>query len=168
MSYRTEVNGIQVFGNDEYYPEWIEFIKSQGISVNEEGRYEGHITDFMSAIKACEQIVLRLDDEIKERFAHLEHTINTADPEAQAWLAKHNKSLFDLTPIRRKTDEDADKTLGTRLFDELYDLVEYGYLLIPIKLFNACRDDIELDLGNKTRFRAYRLKEGRQINVHAG
>ena len=37
MSYRTYVNDVQVFGNDEYYSEWIEFIKAQGIDVNEEG-----------------------------------------------------------------------------------------------------------------------------------
>ena len=36
MSYRTYVNDVQVFGNDEYYSEWIEFIKAQGIDVNEE------------------------------------------------------------------------------------------------------------------------------------
>lgn len=37
MSYRTYVNDVQVFGNDEYYSELIEFIKAQGIDVNEEG-----------------------------------------------------------------------------------------------------------------------------------
>ena len=43
MSYRTYVNDVQVFGNNEYYPEWIEFIKTQGIDVNENGNYENFI-----------------------------------------------------------------------------------------------------------------------------
>jgi hypothetical protein len=37
MSYRTEVEGFQIFGNNEYYKEWIEFISSEGIEVDEEG-----------------------------------------------------------------------------------------------------------------------------------
>ena len=31
MSYRTRINGNQIFGNNEWHPEWIEFVKSQGI-----------------------------------------------------------------------------------------------------------------------------------------
>ena len=35
MSYRTYINGNQVFGNNEYYPEWIEYIESKGIVINQ-------------------------------------------------------------------------------------------------------------------------------------
>ena len=41
MSYRIRVNGVQIFGNNESYPEWEEFIRSQGIEIGEEGNYEG-------------------------------------------------------------------------------------------------------------------------------
>jgi hypothetical protein len=41
MSYRTKVNGVQVFGNNESYPEWIEFIRSQKIDVDDEKCYKG-------------------------------------------------------------------------------------------------------------------------------
>ena len=39
MSYRTTVNGMQIFGNNETYPEWDEFIRSQGIAIGEDGDY---------------------------------------------------------------------------------------------------------------------------------
>ena len=29
MSYRTRVNETQIFGNNEYYQEWIDFIRSE-------------------------------------------------------------------------------------------------------------------------------------------
>ena len=35
MSYRTYVNDTQIFGNNECYPEWINYIKSKGIEVGE-------------------------------------------------------------------------------------------------------------------------------------
>lgn len=63
MSYRTYVNNYQIFGNEEYYDEWIEFIQSQGIEVDEEGCYEGEITDFMSGLVVCENIVNKLEKE---------------------------------------------------------------------------------------------------------
>ena len=34
MSYRTYVEGVQIFGNNEGYNEWIEFIRSQGIKID--------------------------------------------------------------------------------------------------------------------------------------
>jgi hypothetical protein len=60
MSYRTTIESVQLFGNNESYPQWIEFIKSQGISVDADGCYEGDITDFMGAVKAVEEIVMEL------------------------------------------------------------------------------------------------------------
>ena len=37
MSYRTSVNGVQIFGNNEYYKEWTDFLKSKGIEIDEDG-----------------------------------------------------------------------------------------------------------------------------------
>lgn len=71
MSYRTYVNGVQVFGNNEYYDEWIDFIKSCGIQVDEDGAYEGDITDFMGALVVVEKITLQLNqkrDEFEKRI----------------------------------------------------------------------------------------------------
>lgn len=50
MSYRTKVNGVQIFGNNEIYPEWIEFVISQGIEIKEDGIYRGETTDLQGRI----------------------------------------------------------------------------------------------------------------------
>ena len=35
MAYRIYINDIQLCGNNEYYPEWITYIRSKGINVGE-------------------------------------------------------------------------------------------------------------------------------------
>lgn len=67
MAYRTYINGTQVFGNDECYPEWITYLKSKGISIGEEGDYDGELDDFMEALDIVESIVIRLESERRER-----------------------------------------------------------------------------------------------------
>ena len=47
MAYRTRVNGVQIFGNNEYYEEWAEFLKSKGIEIDEDGCYDGEIDDVL-------------------------------------------------------------------------------------------------------------------------
>ena len=61
MSYRTYIEDTQVFGNHEHYPEWIEFIKSQGITVSDDGEYDGYITDIMGMISVAEKIVMNME-----------------------------------------------------------------------------------------------------------
>ena len=146
MSYRTEVNGLQIFGKNECYPEWIEFIKSQGIAVGEEGQYDGEITDFMGAMDACERIVLGIEERRREH-------------------PKKPRSLFDLSEIREHLD---DEEGCATLFDELFDIVRYGYLFIPMMLFHACSNCVELDLADERPVRSYKLKPGYVIKVHAG
>ena len=67
MSYRTYINNTQVFGNGESYPEWIKYVESKGITVGEEGDYEGELDDFMEALDVIESIVMRLESERRER-----------------------------------------------------------------------------------------------------
>ena len=67
MSYRTYINNTQVFGNNERYPEWIKYVESKGITVGEEGDYEGELDDFMEALDVVESIVMRLESERRER-----------------------------------------------------------------------------------------------------
>lgn len=55
-----------MFGNDEYYPEWIEYIESKGIVIGQEGDYEGELDDFMEALDVIESIVIRLETERRE------------------------------------------------------------------------------------------------------
>ena len=68
MSYRTWVENTQIFGNNECYQEWLDFIKNSGIDLeDDDGFYEGEITDVMGALTVIENIVENLADDMKER-----------------------------------------------------------------------------------------------------
>ena len=168
MSYRTTINGVQIFGNNEYYPEWISFIKSQGITIGEDGQYDGRIADFMAAMDVCERIVLRLDAERIADLERLRKEHRNSDPQSKEWIERRYASLFDLTGIRRKISEEPRSAQRPFLFDELYDLVDSGYLFLPMALYEACKKDLVPDFAHPERFRAYKLKKGRTIRVHAG
>lgn len=163
MSYRTYVNDVQIFGNNDYFQLWLDFIKQSGIKIGPEGQYEGYLDDFMAAMAVCENIVLEMEAEIDERRAKLPKSARNTD-----WERRHAASLFDLSRIKRKIEEDKDKPdYKTMLFDELFDLEDTGYLFMPMALYRACQDDLVLDVKHKTRFRAYKLKPGRRIHVRA-
>lgn len=49
----------------------------------------------------------------------------------------------------------------------LYDRVHNGYLFLPLALYEACKDLLELDVSHPSRFRAYRLKPGAKIHIDA-
>lgn len=66
MSYKTYVNDTQIFGNNESYPEWINYIKSKGIEVGENDSYTGELDNFMEALDVIESIVMKLEAERHE------------------------------------------------------------------------------------------------------
>lgn len=61
MSYRTNVNGTQIFGNNEWYDEWGEYLISKGIKISDEGLYEGELDDFMEALEVIEKITMNIE-----------------------------------------------------------------------------------------------------------
>lgn len=95
MSYRTYINNTQVFGNNERYPEWIKYVESKGITVGEEGDYEGELDDFMEALDVVESIVMRLESERRERKKKGEKFFN--------------QSIFDLGDIYNEVVEDPEE-----------------------------------------------------------
>jgi hypothetical protein len=167
MSYRTCVEGSQIFGNNEYYPEWIEFIKSQGIEVDDEQCYEGEIHDFMGALVTIEKIVMRLHKEKEELRQKLGGTIGK----------KKIYGLFDFTHIvdniamNNQVDESGKRMFeyGDSLFDELYGVVNSSYSFMPYAFFTACEDKVEsLDAySTKDHFHCYKIKDGQTIHVKA-
>ena len=165
MSYRTEVEGFQIFGNNESYKEWIEFIRSEGIEVDEEGYYEGNITNVMGAIKALEAIVLRLAE---EREASNERMIKmgmTTNRRGYPW-----RGLFDLTNIITEVkNADKDDKYETSLLDRLIDASENGYMFLPLTFINACGDKLEPDhvFSTYQHFHCYKIKEGEVIHTKA-
>ena len=95
MSYRTYINNTQVFGNTECYPEWIKYVESKGITVGEEGNYEGELDDFMEALDVVESIVMRLESERRERKKKGEKFCS--------------QSIFDLRDIYNEVVEDPEE-----------------------------------------------------------
>lgn len=168
MAYRTYINDVQVFGNNEYYTEWLDFIRSKGITVGDESNYDGEIDDFMGALEVIEKIVIRLDDERIATRESLLKDVKTDDAETLEWIERRCTSLFDLSHVKRNVLKDQDTPNMPRLFDELYTLCDSGYLFMPIAFYQACKKSLELDLGHPTRLRAYKLKRGKKIHVKAG
>ena len=167
MSYRTYIEENQIFGNNEYYPEWIEFIKSQGIVVDDDGCYEGYIHDFMGALVTIESVVMRL---YKEKEALREK-----------WNGKiGNKKmygLFDFTYVidkivmSNRSGENCDRVFedGDSLFDELLGIVDNSYAFLPYALFAACEDKLVAtnSFSTKDHFNCYKLKDSENIHVVA-
>lgn len=169
VSYRTTVNGVQIFGNNECHPEWLDFVRSQGVAVDAENCYDGVIRDVMGAIEACERVVLRIDD---ERRATRESLLTTAtNVAARERIERRHPDVFDLREMRRVVDranDPGEPPMAPRLLDELLSVVEDGYLFIPLALLRACEPDVVRDDGHPTRLNAYRVRDGHEIAVHGG
>lgn len=161
MSYRTYVNGVQIFGNNECYSEWIDFIKSNGIEVDEDGCYEGDINDFMGALVVVEKIVLRLN----KKHDELEREWN-----GKLGIQKIHR-YFDFTYIPEKFSdvENPVDELDNSLFDALKDMVESSYALLPYTFYQACADLLQRDHIYTTpgHFHCYKLRDGKTIHVKA-
>lgn len=145
MSYRTYIGNTQVFGNNEYYKEWTDFIESQGIEIGEDGDYDGEITDVQGMFDVINKITKRL---IKERHKQVE--------KGETWFGKPYKELADLTDL---IDEDEDILLSN-----IY-IINYTYCFLPYRVYKAVKDKLE-------EFRPYigkiTLKPNVKIHVSAG
>ena len=174
MAYRTYANDVQIFGNNEYYETWLDFIKKSGIQIGEDGNYDGYITNFPAAMRACEKIVMEIEAEREQDRKDIMKTLRPATtPEikaAQKRLLEPYTSLFDLSRIKQELEEQEKRKnniFTETLFGKLKTIIDNGYLFIPIILYNACKDDLELDIPSGI-IGDYKLKQGRKIHVHAG
>lgn len=174
MSYRTCVNGHQLFGNNEYYPEWLDFIRTQGAVIGEDKSYRCHIKDFDRAVLACESIVMRLTRERTEQntelLRHIEQVLleQPDDKAAVARKRRYSKHMFDFSGL-----EEQAASQETALFDGLYDAVFEGFAFLPLALYLYCRDQLQPDTiqicdSGLYRIRRYKLKPGGTILVEAG
>ena len=145
MSYRTCIEDTQVFGNNEYYKEWADFIESQGIEIGEDGDYDGEITDVQGMFNVINKITKRL---IKERHEQVE--------KGETWFGKPYKELADLTDL---IDEDENILLSN-----MY-TIEHAYCFLPYQVYKAIEDKLE-------EFRPFSgkmtLKPNEKIQVSAG
>lgn len=145
MSYRTYIENTQVFGNNEYYKEWADFIESQGIEIGVDGDYDGEITDVQGMFDIIDKITKRL---IKERHEQVE--------KGKTWFGKPYKELADLTDL---IDEDENILLSN-----MY-MIDHAYCFLPYQVYKAVEDKLE-------KFRPYTgkitLKPNVKIRVSAG
>ena len=148
MSYRTYVENEQIFGNNDYFEKWIEFIKSQGIEVGEDGDYDGEITDFPKALKTIEEIVLDLEKEYRE------------SKKPSHW----KKSIFDFSDIYEEIKEENGKHVES-LTDKIEWKINHAYAFIPYYFLKICKDKLDC---SKFYPHTCKLKKGETINVSAG
>lgn len=157
MSYRTNINREQVFGNNEYYPEWIEFIKSKGIEVNEDGCYEGKIDDVMGMFEVIDKITKKLIDERHKKVLNGEKDF-------------HGRPLKEMTDLSDSVYLDNETPI--LMFNE--QKIKNAYCFLPYQVYLAVEDKIERVYGKYEKagvdwsFCNYKLKDGETITVSAG
>ena len=168
MSYRTTVNGVQIFGNNEYYPEWIDFVKEQGID-EEDGEYDGEIMDIMGAVKTIEDIVLRLEREHREDGIGHDYDSHYIVATNETMKNKRYRSLFDFSGIYDKTLSEKGRTYRQSLTDRLLEIQENAYVFMPLAFLKACGNCIKRKMSrNEDRTWEYVLVKGKSVHVHAG
>lgn len=156
MSYRTNVNRHQIFGNNEYYTEWADFLKSEGIEVDEEGLYDGDIDNLKGMFDVIDTITRGLINDRHNQVLLGELTLE----------GKPYKELTDLSDSMWLNDK-------TPLLMYNIQMIEHAYCFLPYQVFKAVEDIIEEcehdDPGAVTLgYRCYRLKDGNKIHVSAG
>lgn len=160
MLYKTYANNVQIFGDDACYPEWIDFIQSQGIAVDDENHYEGDITDFMAAVDVIESILKRLHKEREELRDTMPDTTK--------------KCLFDLSYIPNEVDaQEENKKLKPKYYLSFLDLLmqatEQAYCFFPYHFYMACNGVLEPDkpFARPGHLKCWKLKDGMKIHVRA-
>lgn len=173
MSYRTKINGKQIFGNNECYEEWIDFIKTKGIEIDCDGCYEGEIFDFMEALQIIENITLRIE---KERIDRREKILNEFKGKDETKIKEilndtyGTKSIFDLSHIYNDViNENKDDKFHFSLYDKIAEYLNNGYMFMPYNFYKACEDILENDkpFSKNGHFECFKIKDGEHMIVSA-
>lgn len=174
MSFRTTINEVQIFGNNETFTEWLDYLNTKGIKINEEGCYEGEINDFMEMLTVIENITMNMEKHRQEEIIALMEQ-EKKEPNEYLRNILHNpmsehykRSIFDLREIYQDTKEEIDNhdEYGMSLFDRLDQIVKDGYMFMPYAAFKACETDLEPTKEKiASHFKCYKLKPGKTIKV---
>ena len=175
MSYRTYVNDTQLFGNNEYHEEWIKFIESQGIEVNEDGCYNGYITDVMGAIETIEAIIEHMEKERQEEILSFKR-IYRHKKKSDIFVPEPT-SLFDFQTkytnfkkVHEKSVDRGDTTCIESLTDIMMTTRTYAYIFLSCLFIDACGDAIKASrpFSIPGHYHCYELKENGKIFVKGG
>ena len=157
MSYRTFIDGTQIFGNNDFFEEWKEFIRSEGIEIDEDGCYEGEISNIMDMFDTIDKITRML---IKERHEDV----------------LKGKTDFKGNPLKELTDLSGSIYLKDDVPLLMFgiEMVENAYCFLPYQVYTIVKTKIERVTGSYKKdgvdwqFYVYKLKEGEKIKVRAG
>ena len=153
MSDRTRLDGHQIFGNNDYFEEYVDFLKSQGVEVSEEGLYDGTITDVEGLFKVIDTITKKM---IKEAHERVEQGLKDWDERPYLELADLSRSMW------------LDNKVPVLMFNK--QMVENAYIFLPYQVFKILEDKIEPISGRYDgdvdwSFCSYKLKDGEVITV---
>lgn len=149
MSYRTRIEGTQIFGNNEYYKEYVDFLISQGIEIDEDGCYEGEITDVQGLFRVIDKITKDLIAKAHTRVENKEE-----------WFGRPCKELADLSDSIWLEDK-------TPVLAFNRDIIDNAYIFLPYQVYMAVQDKLEPFDSNCWFSLDFRLKEGETIRVSA-
>ncbi len=158
MSYRVKIDGHQVFGNNESYALWDDFVASQGITIDEDDNYDGYTTDVEGLFKVIDKITR---ENIADRHRKVLAGEKKIGDECKIReLADFTDSIFlkDDTPLLE--------------FDEY--IVKNAYIFLPLQVKNILKDKlVKADDRYKDdvvdwSFTSYKLKDGEKIHLSAG
>ena len=157
MSYRTYINGTQIFGNNESYPEWLYFIKSKGIEVDEDCIYDGYITDLQGMFNVIDTITRGLINDRHEEVLKGE----------KDWEGNPYTELTDLSKSMWLAD-------NVPLLKYNMEMINHAYCFLPYQTYKAVENIIERsdipyisEDGKEWYCCTFKLKEGKKIHVEA-
>jgi len=157
MSYRTYINGTQIFGNNESYPEWFDFLKSKGIEVDEDCIYDGYITDLQGMFNVIDTITRGLINDRHEEVLKGE----------KDWEGKPYTELTDLSKSMWLAD-------NVPLLKYNMEMINHAYCFLPYQTYKAVENIIERsdkpyvsEDGREWYCCTFKLKEGKKIHVEA-
>jgi hypothetical protein len=157
MSYRTYINGTQIFGNNESYPEWLYFIKSKGIEVNEDCIYDGYIDDLQGMFNVIDTITRGLINDRHEEVLKGE----------KDWEGKPYTELTDLSKSMWLAG-------NVPLLKYNMEMINHAYCFLPYQAYKAVENIIERsdkpyvsEDGREWYCCTYKLKPGMMIHVEA-
>lgn len=148
MSYRTYVESAQIFGNNEYYDKWINFIIKEGIKVDEDGCYDGYISDIQGAVEVIEEIILDMAKEKNDMKLG---------------------NIFDFTGIyneeveaRNNNDYSMDLTYSLKY------IMDNGYIFMSNNFIKACGNKVKsyYDFGDSKKRNKYYKLTNNDIKIH--
>lgn len=157
MSYRVSVENTQIFGNNESYDLWDEFVKSQGIEIDEDGCYDGEITDIQGMFAVIDKITRKIINDRHEEILR-------------------GETNYEGEPLKEITDLSGSMWLKDNypllMFNQ--QMIENAYCFLPYQVYKAVENKIERTKQIYTKDGVdwicctYKVKDGETINVHAG